>query len=123
MRFRAKPRDIDKAVTEMRRRLAERANTTPADRCYVRLAQFVLPAFIRWQMTEINNDTSPADIGEAHVQVTAWLMAQVLAALPEGEERATALDVVADMVKGQAIAFLQGGRIVGGDLETAEGLA
>lgn len=70
---------IEDAIARMRQRIvAGRVGATDALLRYSRLAEAVLPAFMRWDMDEINAQATPEERHAAMAELAGWFVGQAM---------------------------------------------
>lgn len=73
---------------------------------YVRLADPVVEAFLRWHIGERNRGSQTDDVLDAIAEIVGWMIAQVAIAVPPENHVRVAEGLAEDAVR-QAIAFLR----------------
>ncbi len=101
----------EKAIAEtekqMRRQIIAGATGTPDDAAFIRFARDLCPLFVRKSMEEINIGGEASRSGfTAKVKVIAWMMAQLVAAMPGDSDRAGAVKRLADLIGDHAAAMV-----------------
>ncbi|SEK36535.1 hypothetical protein SAMN04515666_101333 [Bosea lupini] len=87
--------DAEKAV---RRTIISEATGTPEDAAFVRFARDLCPLFTRKTLEEVRlHGITPAAF-TAKVKVIAWMMAQCVATMPAGSDKAGAVKRLADAI-------------------------
>lgn len=90
----------------VRRNIIANATGTPEDAAFVRFARDLCPLFTRKSLEEVKLHGITREAFTAKVKVIAWMMAQLVATMPDGSDKAGAVKRLADAIGDHAANML-----------------